>query len=623
MSDVRIIFVFIIWTCLPEVHARSLQDPSIIYKIDKVVSFMNSNPDSAYHVANKFALDYEREENGYGITQSYFIMAHIEHKIWGELDKATVNYLEAVRYAVKYEFERKNGMLIVLYKNLGIIFRQSRAFSLSIEYYMKAIDLSEAESDTSQYISSVYNLSRTYIESEKCDSAAIILKNITPILKVDRNYLKVLNNMGYALFCSNEILESIQVSTMAINKLKNIKESKWKHSRMGRIYDNLGQAFVVKGDYDSAKLSFRRALESKLEGNFNESDKASAISTVIDYAALLLKLNEPEESEKILLNSLKLTGTELKDFDGKIHEVFGLLAATYHQLNNVEKFEIYDDLYNAKLSEYIDNMQRYNMDLIVQSYFDQIEEEERAASIKFLGGMASGGLLVFVATFLIIVKIRTNRTKRKLERHEAGKKLAELKALKAQINPHFLFNSLNSIQSFILEDEKNIADEYLVKYGKLIRKILDHSNELTITLNDELEALQLYVELEQLRIKEGFAFEVAIQESIDPYSTIIPSMVIQPFIENAIWHGVSGQEGKGKIKLVISEKDDLMEVRVEDNGVGFDTNADQNNSSKGVRLVRERLELLKESAGQKSVVEIESKPGEGTTAILHFRNDLS
>lgn len=202
---------------------------------------------------------------------------------------------------------------------------------------------------------------------------------------------------------------------------------------------------------------------------------------------------------------------------------------------------------------------------------------------------------------------------------------AELKALKAQINPHFLFNALNSIQSFILEDEKNIAQGYLVKYGQLMRKILDHSNELTVPLNEELEALNLYVELEQLRVKQGFDFEVQIDEAIDPYITNVPSMVIQPFIENAIWHGVSSLERNGKIMLSFSMQDETLQVKISDNGMGFDTNAstNSNHTSKGVQLVRERLELLKESGGEESVLEIKSQKGKGTAVVLRFSNDLS
>lgn len=232
--------------------------------------------------------------------------------------------------------------------------------------------------------------------------------------------------------------------------------------------------------------------------------------------------------------------------------------------------------------------------------------------------------LLGIGISLVLYKqfLKNNESKRMLS-HDKLK--AEVRALKAQINPHFLFNALNSIQSFILEDEKNIAQDYLVKYGQLMRKILDHSNELTVPLNEELEALHLYVELEQLRVKQGFAFEVHVNESIDSYITNVPSMVIQPFLENAIWHGVSPLKEKGKITLSLTLQDELVEVQIVDNGVGFDIKAPANakHTSKGVQLVRERLELLKESEGEESVLEMQSEIGKGTTVLLRFSNDLS
>ena len=254
-----------------------------------------------------------------------------------------------------------------------------------------------------------------------------------------------------------------------------------------------------------------------------------------------------------------------------------------------------------------------------------MEDKERNKTINTYIAIVSIGFLLILAITIGSGRYTRYRTKKKLGKETTSKRLAELKTLKAQINPHFLFNALNSIQSHILSDEKNVAEGYLVKYGKLMRKILDHSNELTVTLHDELEALNLYVELEQLRVKQGFDLELEIAENIDRYLVQVPSMVIQPFIENAIWHGVSQLDHKGLIKLTFEEKEDWIEVRIHDNGVGFDTKAGYSSDhvSKGVELVRERLELLKESVGEESVLEVESEEGKGTEVILRFSSELT
>ena len=279
----------------------------------------------------------------------------------------------------------------------------------------------------------------------------------------------------------------------------------------------------------------------------------------------------------------------------------------------------YRERYEEELAAYTQLHKRYNMEEIVDNYFTQLEEEKRQASVKLYGSIISGSFLLILALTFSVNRYQKIKAKKKLEQKTVDQKLSELKALKAQINPHFLFNALNSIQSFILEDKNHVAEAYLVKYGKLMRKILDHSNELIVPLNEELEALQLYVELEQLRVKQGFDFEVKIDESIDRYTKQVPSMVIQPFIENAIWHGVSKLEGRGKIGLEFIAKEDLIEVRIEDNGVGFDIDEEQSaGGSKGIQLVKDRIDLLNSSEHLESSLEISSEVGEGTKVRICY-----
>ena len=147
---------------------------------------------------------------------------------------------------------------------------------------------------------------------------------------------------------------------------------------------------------------------------------------------------------------------------------------------------------------------------------------------------------------------------------------SQLMALQSQMNPHFIFNSINSIQSYILKNEKEEAYNYLAKFSKLIRKVLNNSIEKTISLKEELETLELYVALEQMRFKETFLFVVNIDKHIDLEEYYIPSMLIQPFVENAIWHGLMNKEEqkKGVLKLLFKKEHSLIKIIIEDNGIG-------------------------------------------------------
>ncbi len=175
----------------------------------------------------------------------------------------------------------------------------------------------------------------------------------------------------------------------------------------------------------------------------------------------------------------------------------------------------------------------------------------------------------------------------------------EMKALRAQMNPHFIFNCLNSIQKYILQQDHFAASQYLTRFSRLIRLILDHSNQDSIQLSGELELLKLYVEMEQLRFDNRFDFKVELDSSIQPDSIAIPSMLIQPYLENAIWHGLLHKDEKGKLLLQFRRtgKDDL-EVMIEDDGVGRARAAELKSKqvlkkkSYGMQITEDRIAII-------------------------------
>jgi ligand-binding sensor domain-containing protein len=183
-------------------------------------------------------------------------------------------------------------------------------------------------------------------------------------------------------------------------------------------------------------------------------------------------------------------------------------------------------------------------------------------------------ILLFIAVVLLAVyfmRLRIRRVKEQERlRTDFNKQLMmlEIKALRAQMNPHFIFNVINSIQDYILRNDARSAQRYLTKFAKLVRSILDNSVEGEVMLEGELEANKLYVELEQQRFDDKFEFELNISNDVDANSLLIPSMIIQPFLENAIKHGIRHLSGKGKLTLTVNRDDDNVYIYIEDNGIG-------------------------------------------------------
>ncbi len=153
---------------------------------------------------------------------------------------------------------------------------------------------------------------------------------------------------------------------------------------------------------------------------------------------------------------------------------------------------------------------------------------------------------------------------------EFNKKLSEveMEVLRSQMNPHFLFNALNSIKHFILANDKFVAAEYLTNFSRLVRQILNNSKSKTIRLEQELETLRLYIEMEKMRFENKFTYEIIVDENVDTFSRMIPPLILQPYVENAIWHGLMHKKDPGHLSIQIKEKDGSLKCVIEDDGIG-------------------------------------------------------
>jgi PAS domain S-box-containing protein len=205
----------------------------------------------------------------------------------------------------------------------------------------------------------------------------------------------------------------------------------------------------------------------------------------------------------------------------------------------------------------------------------------------------------------------TERRARDRELAEANKKIGELRlmALRSVMSPHFIFNVLNSIQYFIAKNDRLNAINYLSMFSKLVRSILTHSVNNKISLSEEIELLKHYIQLEMVRFENKFTFSITVQPDIEPESLIIPSLLVQPYVENAILHGLYNKSSPGELSIRIYEKDDLLTFEIEDNGIGREAAMKlrlekfPSHNSMGLNITEERLKLI--NLGQQAAFEIE------------------
>jgi hypothetical protein len=222
--------------------------------------------------------------------------------------------------------------------------------------------------------------------------------------------------------------------------------------------------------------------------------------------------------------------------------------------------------------------------------------------VRFM--MVGSALEVFV--FSLGMGYRVKRIEEEKKSIESEIVAVQLTALRAQMNPHFIFNSLNSIRAYVISNETKKASDYLNKFARLIRLILHYSSKNTIPLKEELETLKLYVELEQMRYRDDFGFELKIAQGVDIEKLMVPPLILQPYVENAIGHGLAPKTGDKKLLVGIEKSGHNISFTIRDNGVGRSFSKkflnDSKHKSVAMELTRKRINLASENkTGDKNI----------------------
>jgi two-component sensor histidine kinase/uncharacterized pyridoxamine 5'-phosphate oxidase family protein len=245
---------------------------------------------------------------------------------------------------------------------------------------------------------------------------------------------------------------------------------------------------------------------------------------------------------------------------------------------------------------------------------------------------AIASLLVIGTTWYLVTRRYKRLQQQMKERNELTQRMMELEqaSLRAQMNPHFIFNCLNSIQHFMLKGDIKQTNKYISQFGSIIRQTMDNAATANISLSDEINYLTSYLELEQMRFPSSFHYEICLDKKIQPDYTYIPSMLLQPFVENAIRHGIRyKQEGTGLINIKILQDEETMVITIEDNGIGREAAARYKSEqhieyqSKGITLTQKRIDILNTASMEKidrRIIDLKDENGKsvGTKVVLSF-----
>ena len=387
-----------------------------------------------------------------------------------------------------------------------------------------------------------------------------------------------------------------------------------------KIYSEIAQLYVSGKRYEDAVATIKEilALAKKTKNHDIEILQLQYI------ASIYFKMNDPANAVNALKESYKIASVNGKTFEAR--ESLILLVEYYKSTGeDKESMAIYEDfiknidriilsdnsLTDAKTfkvtEERIRRLESEKM------FKDELINRKNTFNYFLLGVMVLLLLLFgFIVKALYSIKIK-------------NKEIA-LQSLRREMNPHFIFNSLNSVNQFIAQNNELEANKYLTSYSNLMRNTMENSNKDFVTLGNEIENLTKYLELEHLRFKDKFDFEIKVDEKLD-YETIwIPNMIIQPHLENAIWHGLRYKEEKGLLKMIFSLEGKNIHITIDDNGIGptksgeLKTHNQKAHESRGLTNTKERMTLLNELYKTKITFSMTEKqlPETGTIVQITF-----
>lgn len=569
--------------------------------------------------------------------------------------EALNNYLISLK--IREELADK-GSIIRIYVNIGKLYLTQEKIESAFENLFLALKYSQETGDKQGLILSYNTIGRIYFKKAavymgKSQSVDSILKNLSLAERHQTSALKISEETGEKSEMANAYINlgnTFSKQAKYINGLLSKQKQKDAIQYLSKglllakqigIKEDIKDSYLILGENYKITGNYKKALEytnlylAMKDSLYNTESSRKMETLRTEYEVEKAVAKERIEKEKLALE--EKGKNENKFSDEKIiqqqitadekarHEKAELEENFRHQTAmaeeqthreqlllkqkltdektlavekaNQEKLEI-EERERHQIALYEEKMRHEKVVFEEKQKQDKLLAEKERRNNRMLTGVA----LIFITGIFMILLIRQrNQRKIAVERANAIHKMAELEmqSLRTQLNPHFMFNSLNSIQELILLEENEKSHSYLARFGKLLRMLLENAEKPFIPLRKEIDFLQLYLALENLRIPD-LQYSVSTDPKLNPDETFIPNMILQPYIENAIWHGLSHKEKDKQLQIRIYRENGTVNYEIEDNGVGRIKSAElkslfrQKHQSKGMELLTKRFKLLNE-----------------------------
>lgn len=537
--------------------------------------YLKGKSDTAISLINKAAQYYSSIHDQKNLALTNVNLAQIHYH-------AQKDYVAALKYATRAaainDSLNDTYGLISVYTIIGMVYRDQQQYSEAITYFDKAIELAGA---------------------------------------IDNNFLlsDATTGVGILYLRKNELVKALDYFTRAYN----LSGAANRLYGMAMAKENMGDVYAAMKDYQRALSSYRYALDF-FKSSGQKEDWGYECINVGKMQHALKNYDEAIATYQLASRLFAETGGR-----AYLPDLYEALSNTYREKgdykNALEQFQLYiterDSIFGreqkrqlAELTTKYRSEQKEKENLLLKSQNATTTIKLQRNQAWLIAAVISCLLLSALIYFIYRnrqSKIENIATLKKLngtleeqkEKISAMNTILELRALRARMNPHFIFNCMSSIQECILTGEIDDANKYLSKLSRLLRMVLEYSEMESIALDRELEMLGLYLQLESVRMKENFNYTIEVDESVVPEEIQVPALILQPFAENAIWHGLLPKKDNRRLTIAISLRNEVLICNITDNGIGREKSSElqqfrKHHQSRGIGIVRDRLNILKQ-----------------------------
>lgn len=538
------------------------------------------------------------------------------------------------------------------YYNIGETFYNNGNFPKSEEYFIKSKNIYEKLNDKQNLEKVIRKIAQS---QENQNKLKLALTNYESASNVGfSNSSRAVNSNDASRLATSSVTkkaEAIQNNIKISEKENNKEDLAASYSQMADINieqnnipkaeENLNNAYKISvkeapqqalainqklTDFYVENKNFDKAIEAKkevLKEDFVKDNSQKKVEQIQELAEIYIKKNDPKEAIVLLKNAynIALNKGHTLEAQKSVKKLDSLYAISE---NTEASVSLYRD-FLGKLPDLVSKDRSLVDNKILEDTEQRISQLEQEKKLKdelirkkniFNYSLIAALVLLSALIFFIFRTLKKVQIK--------NKKIA-LQSLRREMNPHFIFNSLNSVNQFIATNNELEANQYLTKFSKLMRGVMENSSEDFIPFQQELDLLQNYLALEKTRFADKFDYEIIVDENLNQQNLQLPGMMVQPFLENAIWHGLRYKTEKGFLKLSFKKENQHLKITIEDNGIGIEESKKQktihqkNREGRGMKNTLERIRILNDLYKKNIVCSVKDSPnGVFVQIVMNF-----